>query len=254
MANTTSGTVIFDKTYYIDDIITDAYERIGFVGTAGNQLRSAKRSLNLIFQEWGNRGLHYWEVGDTNVDLVEGQAEYIFYRASGDGTSATTVGGTSGASTYGLSDITQCAYRTNKGETTQADTTLEKIDRSAYAGTSNKLTQSTPSQFWIQRFIDKVTLTLYPTPNSTAASNFLHIYFEKRIEDVGSFTNATNVPYRFAPCMTAGLAFYLSQKFAPQRAQELKLFYEDELARALKEDGSASSTYITPKAYYPAIT
>ena len=153
-----------------------------------------------------------------------------------------------------MSDITQCAYRTNKGLITQADTTLEKIDRSTYAGTANKLTKSTPSQFWIQRFIDKVTLTLYPTPNSTAASNFLHIYFTQRIEDVGAFTNATNVPYRFAPCMTAGLAFYLSQKFSPQRSQELKLFYEDELARALTEDGSPSSAYITPKAYYPAIT
>ena len=69
---------------------------------------------------------------------------------------------------------------------------------------------------------------------------------------MGAFTNATQVPYRFVPCMTAGLAFYLAQKFAPQRTQEMKLLYEDELARALAEDGSASSTYITPKAYYPS--
>ena len=254
MANTTSNTVTFDKTYAIDDIITDAYERIGLVGSSGNQIRSARRSLNILFQEWGNRGIHYWEVGDTNVDLIQGQAEYTFYRATGDGTSATTVGGTTGASTYGLSDITQCAYRLNKGTTSEADTAMSKIDRSDYAGTSNKLTQSTPSQFLVQRFIDKVTLTIYPTANSTAASNFLHIYFTKRIQDAGVFTNATDVPYRFVPCMTAGLAFYLSQKFAPQRTQELKMLYEDELARALKEDGSASSTYITPKTYYPAYT
>ena len=76
----------------------------------------------------------------------------------------------------------------------------------------------------------------------------------KRIKDVGAFTNVGDVPYRFVPCMTAGLAFYLSQKFAPQRSQEMKLFYEDESARALAEDGSPSSTYITPKTYYPAMT
>ena len=109
MANTTSGTATFDKTYAIDDIITDAYERIGLVGSSGNQIKSARRSLNILFQEWGNRGIHYWEVGDTNVDLIQGQAEYTFYRATGDGTSATTVGGTTDTATYGLSDITQCA-------------------------------------------------------------------------------------------------------------------------------------------------
>ena len=84
--------------------------------------------------------------------------------------------------------------------------------------------------------------------------NKLHIFYTKRIEDAGVFTNASQVPYRFVPCMTAGLAFYLSQKFAPQRSQEMKLYYEDELARALAEDGSPSSTYITPKTYYPAMT
>ena len=82
----------------------------------------------------------------------------------------------------------------------------------------------------------------------------MKIFYTKRIEDAGVFTNATDVPYRFVPCMTAGLAFYLSQKFAPQRSQEMKLFYEDELARALAEDGSASSSYITPKAYYPSVS
>ena len=73
----------------------------------------------------------------------------------------------------------------------------------------------------------------------------------KRIEDIGDYTNATDVPFRFVPCMVAGLAFYLSQKYQPQLTQQMKLYYEDELARALAEDGSASSTYITPKAYYP---
>ena len=89
MANTTSGTVTFDKTFAVDEIIAEAYERIGSQVTSGYQLKTARRSLNILFQEWGNRGLHYWEVAETNIDLIEGQAEYTFYRASSDGTSST---------------------------------------------------------------------------------------------------------------------------------------------------------------------
>ena len=260
MANTTSGSVTFDKTYAIDDIIAEAYERIGLVGTAGHQLLSAKRSLNLLFQEWGNRGLHYWEVANTNLTITQGQQVYTIYRSSADGTSDAGVTDAGVAETiYGMADISQCSYRQYNNSTggTQADATMTKIDRSTYAAFANKKVESTPAQFWVQRFIDKTTLTIYPTANSTAAgsNNKLAIWYTKRIEDVGdAYTNATDVPYRFTGCMTTGLAFYLAQKYAPQRAQEMKLYYEDELARALKEDGSATSTYITPKAYYPAIT
>ena len=91
MANTTSGTVTFDKTFSIEEVIEEAYERVGVDQLNGYQIKSARRSLNIMFQEWGNRGLHYWELKDTNIDLIENQAEYIFYRSSGDGTSATTV-------------------------------------------------------------------------------------------------------------------------------------------------------------------
>jgi hypothetical protein len=96
-------------------------------------------------------------------------------------------------------------------------------------------------------------MTLYQTPGSTEAGNFVNYYYIQRIQDVGAYTNAGDLPFRFVPCMVSGLAFYLSQKFAPQRTQELKLFYEDELARALSEDGSPSSSIITPKAYYPNV-
>jgi len=71
MANTTSGTVTFDKTFAVDEIIEEAYERIGLQSVSGYQLKTARRSLNILFQEWGNRGLHYWEVGDTNIDLLK---------------------------------------------------------------------------------------------------------------------------------------------------------------------------------------
>jgi len=253
MANTTSGTVTFDKTFAVDEIIEEAYERIGLQSVSGYQLKTARRSLNVMFQEWGNRGLHYWEVGDTDIDLVEGQAEYIFYRATGDGTSATTAGGTSGTSTYGIADVLEATYRTNRTETTQADSTLTKIARSAYSALANKLSKGTPSQYFVQRFVDKTTLTVYPTADSTAASKDLHIYYVKRIQDAdATYTDASDVPYRFVPCMCSGLAFYLAQKFNPQLVQQMKLLYEDELKRALSEDGSSSSTYITPASYYPS--
>jgi len=252
MANTTSGTVTFDKTFAVDEIIAEAYERIGSQVTSGYQLKTARRSLNILFQEWGNRGLHYWEVGDTNIDLIEGQAEYTFYRASGDGTSSVTVGGTSGSSTYGVADVLEATYRTDRTSTSQSDSALTKIDRATYSALGNKLSKGTPSQYWVQRFIDKTTVTVYPTPNSTAASKDMHIYYVKRIQDLdATYTDASDVPYRFVPCMCSGLAFYLAQKFNPQLVQQMKLLYEDELARALSEDGSSSSTYITPKNYYP---
>ena len=248
MANTTSATTTFDKTFAIDEIVEEAHERIGLQNVAGYQLKSARRSLNVLFQEWGNRGIHYWEIGSTNIDLIEGQAEYKFFRSSDDGTSATT---TSPASVYGMSDVLEAQLRSNRTQTTQADSPMTKVDRSTYGGFSNKLSKGTPNQYWVQRFIDHVSISVYPTPDSSNASKDMHIYYIKRIQDVGDYTNATDVPFRFVPCMISGLAFYLAQKYKPELVQAMKLYYEDELARALAEDGSASSTYITPKAYYP---
>ena len=249
MANTTSGTVTFDKTFAVDEIIEDAYERIGLQSVSGYQLKTARRSLNILFQEWGNRGLHYWEVAETNIDLIEGQAEYTFYRASSDGTSSTTV---APASVYGVADVLEATYRADRTSTDQSDSAMTKIDRATYSALGNKLSKGTPSQYFVQRFVDKTTVTVYPCPDSTAATKDMHIFFVKRIQDVDTtYTDATDVPYRFVPCMVSGLAFYLAQKYAPDRVQAMKLYYEDELARALAEDGSSSSTIITPKSYYP---
>ena len=248
MANTTSSTTTFDKTFAIDEIVEESFERIGLQNVAGYQLKSARRSLNILFQEWGNRGIHYWEVDETNLDLVEGQSDYDFFRSSDDGTSATT---TPSNGIYGMSDVLEAQLRSNRTQTTQADSPMTKVDRSTYAAFSNKLSKGTPNQYWVERFIDKVRIHVYPTPDSTNASKDMHFYFIKRIQDVGDYTNATDVPFRFVPCMISGLAYYLSQKNRPELIQAMKLVYEDELARALAEDGSASSTYITPKAYYP---
>ena len=247
MANTTSGTTTFDKTFAIDEIIEEAFERIGQQNVAGYQLKNARRTLNILFQEWGNRGIHYWEIAETNIDLIEGQAEYKFFRSSDDGTSAVSTP----ANIYGMSDVLEAQLRSNRTQTTQSDSPMTKVDRSTYASFSNILSKGTPNQYWVQRFIDHVSISVYPTPDSTNGSKDMHIYYIKRIQDIGDYTNATDVPFRFVPCMVSGLAYYLSQKYQPQLVQQMKLLYEDELARALAEDGSASSTYITPKVYYP---
>ncbi len=313
MANVTSGSYVFDKNLGIDEIIEDAYERIGMQGVSGYQLKTAKRSLNILFSEWGNRGLQFWEVKNQNVTLVDGQAVYTFFRSPSDGTSSgvsttlsagintsvTTIGvasvtglptsgiiiigteqitysgisslnltgcvrGVNGstAATHttgdavlqfpiGMTDIQEAAYRV---KSTSVDTPMTKISRSQYQGFSNKTSEGLPNQYWVQRFIDKVTMTLYLTPGASEDGNYINFYYTKRIDDVGAYTNATDVPYRFIPCMIAGLAYYLAVKYAPQRVQELKLLYEDELLRAEDEDGSSNSTYISPKIYYPGVS
>ena len=251
MANTTSGAYGFDQNLAIDDIIAEAYERLGLVGTAGHQIKSARRSLNILFQEWANRGVHLWEIGDGYCTLVAGTNQYIGYRASADGTSTLLDSG--GSALYGVDDVFEASYRSSAGTTSQSDSPLTKISRSTYSALSNKLAQGQPSQYWVQRFIDKVTITLYTTPSSSQAGDRVQFYYMKRIDDVGAYTNAADVPYYYIPAMCAGLAYYLSLKYAPDRTQSLKLLYEDELLRAEAADGSSNSTYITPKTYYPSV-
>jgi hypothetical protein len=112
------------------------------------------------------------------------------------------------------------------------------------------------SQYFVQRVTTGTaspTITLYITPDK---QNFTHLkyYSLQRIQDAGDYTNTADVPFRWIPCMVSGLAFYLSQKYTPERTQALKLYYEDEIKRALEEDGSRSSTFITPANYYPTVT
>ena len=242
MANTTSGTAQFEKGFSISDIVEEAYERLGIQGVSGYQLKSARRSLNILFQEWANRGLHYWEVANNSITLVDGQATYTMFRSTVDGTSDATA-------VYGVDDVLEASYRNSSS----VDFPLTKISRSEYQALSNKTNEGTPTQYFVQRFIDKVTITLYLTPGSTEAGNFLNYYYVKRIQDAGDYSNDADVPYRFVPCMVAGLAYYLAVKNAPDRIQVLKLLYEDELQRALQEDGSSSSSYISPKVYYPGV-
>jgi hypothetical protein len=264
-----------------------------------------------MFQEWANRGLHYWEVENTSITLATDQTEYTIFRSSAEGasngvtttlsaginSSVTTIPLTSvtnmpssgkikvndeiisytGISSLNLTGATRAADDTTAASHSSGDAVtnfvngaddileasfrndnnidvpLSKIARSAYQALSNKTSTGQPSQYFVQRFIDKITINLYLTPGSTENGKFLNFFFVKRIQDVGSYTNATDVPYRFVPCMISGLTFYLSQKYNPQRAQEFKLYYEDELQRALAEDGSSSSTFITPNSYFKEV-
>lgn len=218
----TSGTTTFNLQ--LDDIIDDAYERCGLSGTrTGYQLKSARRSLNLLLSEWGNRGVHIWKVENHTQNLTAGTTTYT---APSD-----------------ASDVLEMAFR--NGDT---DTTMTKVSRSEYQAIPNKSSQGQPTQYFIQRNLSNVTITLYLTPNTTDTQ--INYYYLGRIEDAGAYTNNPDAPYRFLPCMVSGLAYFLSQKISPERTQSLKLYYEDEMQRALTEDSQSTSVHIVPQNYF----
>ena len=223
----TSGTTAFDLN--IDDIIEEAYERCGIRTNSGFDLRSARRSLNLLFSEWGNRGVHLFKVEQQTQALTLGTAQY---------TVPTKV-----------SDVLEAFISTTAGVTTDTqDVSLTKIDRSAFAALPNKGAQGQPSQYYVDRQNVPI-INLYLTPD---ASTFTHLkYFSiNRIEDAGAYTNQADIVFRFIPCMVSGLAYYLSFLANPGSTQSLRLVYEDELQRALTEDGQRASVYISPQSYF----
>jgi len=226
----TSGTTSFNLN--IDEIIDEGYERCGLSTTSGYDLRSARRSLDLLFAEWGNRGIHLWKVALHENALVSGQAAYT---VDAD-----------------VSDVLEAFVSTTAATADSVNTqdvALTKIDRSAYSALPNKLALGQPSQYYVDR-VTTPKIYLYQAPDLNTYTT-LKYYVIKRIEDAGAYTNDSDVVYRFLPCMCAGLAYYLSMKKAPERVQQNKLIYEDQLKRALDEDGQRASTYITPQSFYP---
>ena len=223
----TSGTTSFNLD--IDDVIEESFERCGIRNTKGYDLKSSRRSLNLLFSEWGNRGIHLWKVELKNQLLTAGT---ITYTTPSD-----------------CSDVLEAYVSTSESITSSTqDVSLTKIDRSAYAGLPNKGQTGQPSQYYVDRQTTP-TISLYLAPDANTYT-YLKYYYIQRIQDAGSYTNQADLPYRFLPCMVSGLSFYLSQKYAPDRIQGLKLLYEDELERALQEDGQRTSLYITPFTYF----
>ena len=237
----TSGTTSFNLD--IDELIQEAYERIGIDGSrSGYQLKSARRSINLLLSEWDNRGVHLWKVEKATVNLVLGQAEYNY---AADPTNFPN----------NINDVLEAYVRNNTVTTAPVDISLTKIDRSAYAALPNKLSQGTPSQYYVQRTVNP-SIFLYQTAgsnysNSSNPSNYQFIfYYLARIEDAGTYTNTPNVVFRFLPALTSGLAYYLAVKHAPERIEQLRMLYEDDLQRALQEDSQRTSLYISPKSYF----
>ena len=237
----TSETTEFNPQ--IDEIIEEAYERTGVLGTrTGYQLRSARRSLNILFQEWQNRGVHLWKVKLAKVPMIQGQAEYSYATDTSNFPND-------------ISSVLEAYYRNNSNTAAPSDTTLTQISRSQYNATPNKLTQGTPSQYYVDRKINP-SIFLYATPSSsvsstTTPSSFQFcFYYMSKIQDVGGYTNTSDVVNRFYPCMISGLAYYLSQKVSPERSGELERRYESEMLRALDADNQGTSSFITPQTFY----
>ena len=237
----TSETTEFNPQ--IDDVIEEAFERTGVRGTrTGYQLRSARRSLNIMFQEWGNRGVHLWKVKLAKVPLVEGQAEYSYASDSVN-------------FPQDISTVLEAYYRNNSTTTDPQDVAITQISRSQYSQTPNKLTKGTPSQYYVARRLNP-SIFLYATPSSSVSSTTtptsfqLCFYYLSKIQDVGAYNNTSDVVNRFYPCMMSGLAYYLSLKYSPDRSQELERRYESELLRALDADNQGTSSFISPQTFY----
>lgn len=203
---TTSGTRDFNLD--VAEAIEEAYERIGIEMRSGYDARTARRSMNLMFAEWANRGLNLWTVTEDTLTVTQGVSEY---------TLATDV-----------IDILDMALRRNG-----TDFEVTRISRSDYLDFPNKTDQGRPSQFYFDRQISPV-ITLWQTPENS--TDQLVYYYVRRIEDVNTLTNTTGIPFRFYPCMVAGLTYYLAIKRAPERVQMMKAIYEEEFQRAANED------------------
>jgi len=230
---TYSGTSTFDLT--IDEIATEAYERCGIEVRDGWDMKTARRSLNILIAEWANRGLNLWTVkSTTKTNGIAADATSL----SGSDLYGSTAGAS--ASLIAITDLI-VIDGSNDYSTTQ-------ISRSTYANYTVKTTGGRPTQWYFERTI-LPTLFLYPAADKVYTLKYWAL---ERMDDAGAYTNNEQIPFRFIPAITAGLAFYLSQKKAPDRMQALKLLYEDEFKRAADEDGSRASLYLTPQAYYPA--
>lgn len=221
----TSETTSFNLEF--DELIEEAYERCGMENRDGYDMRTARRSLNLLFLEWANRGLNLWTIEQRQIAMVVGQSEYSL--------PSDTV------------NVLSAVIRTSSGQQ-QQDITIDRISQNEYLHLPDKNTPARPAQYYVQRTsIPK--LFVYPSPDSSEPYIFRY-YTVRRIQDVGAYTNTSDVVFRFLPCLAAGLAYYLSLKKAPDRTVMLKQLYEEEFLRAAQEDRDTASVYLTPDLGY----
>ena len=229
---TYSSTANFDLS--IDEIAEEAYERCGLQVRSGYDLKTARRSLNLMLSEWANRGLNLWTI----------QLQEKTIAADTTSLTGTNLFGSGANDSQQIIDITDVVIR----DSSNNDFSATSISRSTYLNYAVKTTSGRPSQYYFERTINP-TLFLYPAADTTYT---LVYYALVRMKDAGAYTNNTEIPFRFLPCLTAGLAYYIAMKKAPERIQLLKQVYEDEFQRAAAQDGERTSLFLSPKIYYPS--
>ena len=207
----------------VAELIEEAYERCGLEMRTGYDARTARRSLNLMFADWANRGLNLWTVKQETLSITSGTASYTLLDAT-------------------VVDLLEVVLRNSNN----VDFTLTQMSRGEYLRIPNKANSGQPSQYFFDRQINP-TITLWSTPDT---SYTLVYYYVRRIEDADTLVNTTDAPFRFLPCMAAGLAYYIAIKRAPDRIQILKSIYEEEFQRAASEDANSTSLKLTPDISY----
>jgi len=216
----TSGSTDFEPN--VAEFIEEAFERCGLELRTGYDLKTARRSINLMLAEWANRGLNQWTIEQGTQTVTQGTSEYNL-----------------GTNVIDVLDVV--CRRTVSG--TQTDISMDRLSRSEYLNIPNKTTQARPSQFFIDKQ-NNPTLKVWPTPeNSTDILVFNKLV---RMDDADAATNTMDMPFRFYPCFAAGLAYYISIKRAPDRTALLKQMYEEEFDRAMSTDEDRASFRIRP--------
>jgi hypothetical protein len=206
----------------VGEIVEEAYERCGLEVRTGYDARTARRSLNLMFADWANRGVNLWTVKQGTATLVQG-------------TATVTLGAD-------VVDILEMVLRRSG-----TDYEIERISRGEYVTLPDKTTQGRPSQFWFNKQIQPV-INLWAVPENS--TDQIVYYYVQRIEDADALVNTTDMPFRFYPCMVAGLAYYIAMKRAPERIQLLKSVYEEEFQRAADEDEDRVPLKLQPSIQY----
>ena len=215
-----SGSTDFELD--VSDYIEEAFERCGLEVRTGYDLKTAKRSLNLLLAEWANRGLNAWTIAQRSQALTESDGEY-------------TIG-------TDVIDILSVVVRRDS-----TDYSLDRLSREEYLNIPTKTTEGRPSQFFLDRQISP-NLKIWPIPENSTDVLFYDAL--TRMDDADAFTNTMEIPFRFYPCLAAGLAYYIAIKRSPQRVQLLKAVYEEKMERAIQEDRDRASFTIEPAYQY----
>lgn len=223
-------TVSNSKNFELDvsDYIEEAFERCGIEVRTGYDLKTAKRSINLMLADWANRGLNQWTIETVELTLVSGQQDYSL-----------------GADTIDV--LSPVVIRQNDGTSNQSDIEIERVSRGEWLNIPNKEQLGRPIEYFVDRSLTP-TVKVWPKPDG---SGYKLVYDRLvRMDDADTYTNTMEIPFRFYPCFVAGLAYYIAMKRAPDRVQLLKAVYEEEFDRAATEDRDRASLIITPGRYY----